>query len=566
MAELDLDDLLNTGLEDVNTVKIDPVFESSSTQPSLSIQKKVNYNTVDTTVKNTSSVSPLSPVFIKTPPHLPKARLSYSPKFSFPESKGSSLSNSPVLSNGFSKQELKPEKIQTTVLGDISPRNVSKTSNGKRLKRNSVDNIGEFSDIYQLSVQPVIPGNPNTKYLSMDRIYSQEQLFGLCVDDLFNSQMKTDPWSSIVLPMDEWTKVELKQSEVLVDLQANKDGFLIEVGPKSIKRKGDLYKYNTIDIDLDFPFYKTFFKGKKTTKYYMDKEKYTLLIVDNSTKNKRAILKTGKESVRCVVPMGVDPAKYLPAFPKVEKKRPKVKCFDKKTSAKIENEIDRNEDMTMVSTYRIGVIYIKEGQNTENEYFANDESDCSKDFWDFMDLIAEKIELKGWSKFAAGLDTKHGCTGKYSYFKQVDKYSLMFHTCPLLPNQPDETQKLERKRHIGNDVVVIAFLDRDRVTPFDPRSLTSHYTNAFIVVQPKKDFCDGAMCEGYTVNATTTPSNHPFPPYIQSSFMKSGKLFQEFFLKKLINAERMMMHSTAFLSNARKTRAMQLELIGKKYL
>jgi hypothetical protein len=34
--------------------------------------------------------------------------------------------------------------------------------------------------------------------------------------------------------------------------------------------------------------------------------------------------------------------------------------------------------------------------------------------------------------------------------------------------------ELERKRHIGNDVVVIVFLDGD--TPFHPKSIASHYT------------------------------------------------------------------------------------------
>jgi len=41
---------------------------------------------------------------------------------------------------------------------------------------------------------------------------------------------------------------------------------------------------------------------------------------------------------------------------------------------------------------------------------------------------------------------------------------------------------LQRKRHIGNDIVAIIFQDEE--TPFVPSMITSHFLHAYIVIQP----------------------------------------------------------------------------------
>ena len=38
----------------------------------------------------------------------------------------------------------------------------------------------------------------------------------------------------------------------------------------------------------------------------------------------------------------------------------------------------------------------------------------------------------------------------------------MFHVASLLPFNPDDKQRLERKRHLGNDVVLVLFLEEVR--------------------------------------------------------------------------------------------------------
>lgn len=56
----------------------------------------------------------------------------------------------------------------------------------------------------------------------------------------------------------------------------------------------------------------------------------------------------------------------------------------------------------------------------------------------------------------------------------------------MLPYNEKDTQHLERKRHIGNDIVVIVFQD-DYTVPFQVSSLTSHQNHVLVVVTPHVD-------------------------------------------------------------------------------
>jgi len=67
----------------------------------------------------------------------------------------------------------------------------------------------------------------------------------------------------------------------------------------------------------------------------------------------------------------------------------------------------------------------------------------------------------------------------------------MYHVSTLLPHYEADAQQLEKKRHIGNDIVVIIFQEGD--TPFDPTKIKSVFNHVFIVIRPIKP---GAKLEG----------------------------------------------------------------------
>jgi len=50
----------------------------------------------------------------------------------------------------------------------------------------------------------------------------------------------------------------------------------------------------------------------------------------------------------------------------------------------------------------------------------------------------------------------------------------MFHVSTLLPFFPDDPQQVERKRHLGNDVVLIIFREEPN-EPFSPLTIRSQF-------------------------------------------------------------------------------------------
>lgn len=66
------------------------------------------------------------------------------------------------------------------------------------------------------------------------------------------------------------------------------------------------------------------------------------------------------------------------------------------------------------SELKVGVIYVKEGQYSEEEILDN--NDNSQLFEEFLQILGEKVRLKGFDKYKGGLDTVHDLTGMDLYF------------------------------------------------------------------------------------------------------------------------------------------------------
>ena len=66
-------------------------------------------------------------------------------------------------------------------------------------------------------------------------------------------------------------------------------------------------------------------------------------------------------------------------------------------------------------------------------------------------------------------------TGIHSMYTMQKDNEIMFHIAPFIPHSPGDDQQVERKRHIGNDVVVIVFRDAQCTTPFDPSLFRSQF-------------------------------------------------------------------------------------------
>lgn len=62
-------------------------------------------------------------------------------------------------------------------------------------------------------------------------------------------------------------------------------------------------------------------------------------------------------------------------------------------------------------------------------------------------------------------------------------YEVMFHVATMLPHiEGENVQQLERKRHIGNDILVVIFQDSN--APIDLDTFDSKQNHVFAIVQP----------------------------------------------------------------------------------
>ncbi|OAJ39451.1 hypothetical protein BDEG_23294 [Batrachochytrium dendrobatidis JEL423] len=222
------------------------------------------------------------------------------------------------------------------------------------------------------------------------------------------------------------------------------------------------------------------------------------------------------------------------------------------------SELLSMEERQVIRSYKFGVEYISSGQTTEEHALCNTHENASPAYKKFLTFLGETIELSGWRGYRAGLDVSGANnTGIQSVYTKWQGYEIMYHVATLLPHKPEDKQQLERKRHIGNDIVMIIF--QDEKTAFDLSSITSHQNHVVALVTPEE--------EGYRIQIASkagVPSflpEIPDPPLIQMDAMS-----RDFFLHKLVNAERASYKAPSFAPKLSRTRSVLLYDIAVKFL
>ncbi|KAB0406910.1 hypothetical protein E2I00_002040 [Balaenoptera physalus] len=125
--------------------------------------------------------------------------------------------------------------------------------------------------------------------------------------------------------------------------------------------------------------------------------------------------------------------------------------------------------------FKFGVLFAKDGQLTDDDMFSNEIG--SDAFQKFLNLLGDTITLKGWTGYRGGLDTKNDTTGIHSVYTIYQGHEIMFHVSTMLPYSKENKQQVERKRHIGNDIVTIVFQEGEEPSPaFKPSMIRSHFT------------------------------------------------------------------------------------------
>lgn len=201
-------------------------------------------------------------------------------------------------------------------------------------------------------------------------------------------------------------------------------------------------------------------------------------------------------------------------------------------------KFDDQHSLTTRRQYKVGILLCLPGQNTEEQMYLN----CTpiKEFQEFLSLIGQRVRLKGWNKYKGGLDTQTDSTGTHSIYTEFEGAEIMFHVgveLPSSPSNPSQTLIL-RKRHIGNDIVTVVFMQSKQCDGFSPQWIRSQFQHIFIVIQNY----DHNL---YKVAVTRSSQVPPFGPPIKSCFFRKNSSFVRWLLAKIINGENSVIFKSA---------------------
>ncbi|KAJ3121751.1 signal-induced proliferation-associated 1-like protein 3, partial [Nowakowskiella sp. JEL0407] len=340
--------------------------------------------------------------------------------------------------------------------------------------------------------------------------------------------------------------------------------------------------YRLEHVDEDAEFYRTHFVGKDHRTYIAKHESRGPIIIsiinesgdDASGGQYRAIIRQKETAdVRLVFPASEISASSSSVLKRSHTKQilhllkhyfspaKPVKISD----SAVEKSILTVDELSVVRKYKIGVLYTKAGQTTEEEMFCNEHG--SENFNTFLDVLGTKSELKGFAGYSAGLDVKNGQTGTQTVHTKWRNFEITYHVSTLLPYFPEDPQQIQRKRHIGNDLVCIVFMEGEN-GQFDPSLIRSQFLHIYIIVTLEKmTEINSRMVPLYRVMVTSSAEVCPFGPHLPSPPLFLGEeALREFLLAKVINGENAAYKAPKFSRPHVRTRNTMIENIGKEFL
>ncbi|CAF0746655.1 unnamed protein product [Adineta steineri] len=196
--------------------------------------------------------------------------------------------------------------------------------------------------------------------------------------------------------------------------------------------------------------------------------------------------------------------------------------------------------------HKFGIIYQRENQLTEEDIFSNETHSIAMD--KFLNLIGNRVKLKDFQGFRGGLDNKSDHTGIESIYEQFNDHEIMFHVSTLLPHSKSERQQLERKRHIGNDIVAIVFQETETI--FNPECIASQFLHVYLVITPLDH--NGNQFKVSVIHRDSVPSFGPTTNY--SKLFQCDQIFKQWLLTKLINAEMASCRASTFQKYQERTK------------
>ncbi|KAI7790560.1 putative tuberin-like [Triplophysa rosa] len=118
------------------------------------------------------------------------------------------------------------------------------------------------------------------------------------------------------------------------------------------------------------------------------------------------------------------------------------------------------DQMPPYDTHKIGVVFVGAGQANNEVCILSNEYGSNR-YAQFLTGLGKLIHLKDCDPdqiFLGGLD-QYGDDGEFTYCWHDDIMQAIFHIATLMPNRESDKGCCNKKRHIGNDFVVVVYND-----------------------------------------------------------------------------------------------------------
>lgn len=397
--------------------------------------------------------------------------------------------------------------------------------------------------------------NGNHQYQSQSSVSSQSSsiISTIPVSQklLEDTLARSSPYPMIVLPLNGGYWVDGTDHECSYDAQGN----------PVLAHSAWHGKFETDDTAK---YYRRFYVGKEHSNLLgFDDILGPVLVsfkIENGGKhdNVRILLRLQTGTTHAVIPATCCTPLCPSKVAKMLNEQLTVENFAPVICPKSSSLIASYDEHVIVSTFKFGILYQLFGQTTEEELFCN--TTVSPAFDEFLEVLGQRIKLKDHKGYRGGLDIQNGHTGDEAIYDVFKDREIMFHVSTMLPYTEGDPQQLQRKRHIGNDIVAIVFQESN--TPFSPDMIASHFLHAFIVVQPLEPNTPNTR---YKVSVTARDDVPFFGPTLPNpSVFRKGPEFKEFLLAKLINAENACYKADKFSKLELRTRTSLLQNLAEE--
>jgi hypothetical protein len=140
-------------------------------------------------------------------------------------------------------------------------------------------------------------------------------------------------------------------------------------------------------------------------------------------------------------------------------------------------ELDKINDREII---KVGLIYVGFGQEDEGDLFKNQMNDASPQYIEFARGMAEVVKIDGHQGYGGQLE-RHKVGEDFLYYA-TPMLELAFHETVRMPNSEKEEALIEKKRHVGNDLVHIVWSEHCKDYPTN--TIVSQFNKAHVIIYP----------------------------------------------------------------------------------